>query len=594
MSALLLLVALGVAADLHWSADLEADDGGFLAYGETDQWEWGQVTVGPGGSYDGSACWGTQLARWYLNDTSDHLELPHVDLGGLARPVLGFYQWASFQDGDLAWLEASRGGAWETIAPIYGYPEGGEAFTDSHAQWQRVWVDLLGLEATDSLRLTFAADSAGAAAGWYVDEFTLWDGDPVPPDVTVEDCLADTEDVDGPYLVEVTVRDDVALAGASVLYEVGGGPAQTAPLVALGGDRWAGEIPGQPAGSVLTWGVTATDGQNQSFGPDPACTFAVRLPAPTGLRGPEDLVWGSSARLTWYPPQSGHETLGYRVWRDELQVAEVEAPRADVPLISGWQSFSVSARFDVGEGERSQAFPVEAAVPRVTSLEPTEGFQGDRLRLELRGEYLLMQQDDLVVDLGEPVRVTEIEVRDVDFAWVTVFISAQAPAGLADLTLTTWDQQVAWPAAFEILPGDERPRLLSITPDTLRQGDEADLTIAASAPFLAPPEVWIGDEVVVEEVALDADGSVAAHVVVPYTTPIGVHDVEVDDGTRIFGGLALTVRDRPAEVPGGCTALPRGRLPGWPLAALALALLRRRAYRPYRRPPSTGMETPRT
>jgi hypothetical protein len=387
----------------------------------------------------------------------------------------------------------------------------------------------------------------------------------------------------------------VALVSADLVYQVNGAPAQAVPLEPAGEDLWTADLPGQQPGSTVVYGVLANDGENETFGPDPSCSFDVRLPAPTGLRGPEGLQWDTTVRLTWVPPESTHVTEGYWVWRDGYRLVEVAAPRAEVPLVSGWQAFSVSALYDVGEGERSRGLPVEAAVPTVVSIQPDVGFQGDRLRLQVQGEYLLLQQGEVGVDLGAHVRVTDLEVRDVDLAWVTVFVSGQAPPGTVDLTLTTWGEVIRVPAAFEILPGEDRPRLLAVTPDTLRQGDEADVLITASEPFVDPPLVRVGDEVVVETVALDGEGGVLAHVVIPYATPLGDHAVEVDDGTRIFGGLALTVRDRLEEVPPGrCAVLPRGRAMGWTGLLAALCALGRRVYKPRRRPPSTGSETPRT
>jgi hypothetical protein len=247
-------------------------------------------------------------------------------------------------------------------------------------------------------------------------------------------------------------------------------------------------------------------------------------------------------------------------------------------VITGEQLFEVSALYDVGEGARSEGLEVQAAVPTLVGLAPDQGYQGDTLRLRVEGEYLLMAEGDLRVDLGEGVRVTEYDVRDVDLAFVTIYVSTSASAGLRDLTLTSGDYELVVPDAFELLPGSERPQLTALDPDSVRQGDETELVITASQPFYDLPIVWLGESILVESVALSEDDTLDVTIVVPYDTPLGLHALEVDDGTRIFSGPQLQVRDyiAPVDPDGTCSSVP-GRA-GWSvlLAGLFAAIARRR------------------
>lgn len=575
---LLVLGGLVSAAELLWSADLETDDGGLVSYGQTDQWEWGTVTSGPEASYDGTACWATQTGGRYLNDSVDHLELASLDLSVAARPVLAFQHWYSFQAGDLATLEVERSGVWEPVEPVYGYPAG-SAYAGSSGSWQPAWVDLTGLVDGDRLRFTITTDGAGADQGWYVDQLELWDGDPVPPLLQLEGCLGDTEDQDGPYPLAVTALDDLSVFSVVIGYSVDGQPVRRHAMSRVSGDRWEGNIPGQVFGSEISYTIEASDGENTSFAPDEPCSFEVRLPAPSQLQGPTGVFWGTEAPLSWTPPQTAFSVLGYRVYRDEALVLEVEQALAEVAVTSGEQSFAVSAVYEAGEGTLSEPVTVRAAVPTLSLLEPEAGYQGDQLRLRLQGEYLLLQQDDLEIDLGEGVRVNDYDVRDVDLAYVTIFVAANAPAGLRDLELYTGGQRLFVPQAFEVLSGSERPRLLGVVPNAVRQGDELALEILASDPFADLPTIWLGEHILVEAVELSGEDTLTVEIVVPYDTPLGLHDLEVDDGTRIYTGFSLQVRDYIAPVTPDrtCGVVPgRGGLLGTLISLLAVVGLRRR------------------
>jgi hypothetical protein len=592
--ALFLAVQAAPAAELLWSADLESSDGELSSYGQTGQWEWGEVTSGPMASYDGSACWATQLGGWYLNDAEDHLELPALPTSDAARPVLALKHWYRFQSGDLGCLEVQQEGNWIEIEPIYGYPDDG-GYAGVSDGWEPAWADLSGLLPGAAVRLTIRADGAGSDQGWYVDELELWDGDVAPPLVVLDGCLEDTEQLDQDYLVQAVILDDVEINTVLLAYRVDGGGEHRVPMRSVGGDSWEGVLPAQELGSTISYVVEASDGQNSTTSPDPACSFELRLPVPTQLRGPDDLVRSDTALLSWTAPQSEHTVVGYRVYRDDRLELELAETRAEVELVTGEQEFAVSALYEVGESAVSEPVVVEAAVPRLVELEPAHGYQGDTLRLRLEGEYLLLVQDDLLVELGEGVQVTEYDVRDVDLAFVTVSVAASAEAGLRELVVTSGEYELAVPEAFELLPGADRPKLTGLEPDAVRQGDEVELSISVSQALADLPTVWLGESILVESVTMDQPDSITVSIVVPYDTPLGLHALEVDDGVRIFSGPKLQVRDyiAPVSPDGKCSSVPGTSGLAALLAGLAALLVRRRAQTQRSRPPSTGMLVPR-
>ncbi len=573
---LLSLCAVAGAAELLWSADLEGDDGGLTVYGETMQWEWGEIASGPGASYDGSACWATRVGGWYLNDSTDYLELSGLPVDGAARPVLALQHWYEVLKGDSCSVELLDGGVWTPVEPIYGYPEP-DGFIGHGASWRQAWFDLSQATSGD-VRFVISTDGAGADDGWYLDDLELWDGDVVPPQVSFDGCLPDTEDLEGPFVVEATVSDDLALSSVLLVYSIDGGAERRRAMSGEGAPVYWATIPGQPLGSLVRYHIEARDEENLSRVPEEPCSFEVRLPAPRDPSGPDGVVWGDTAPLSWRAPLSSHELVAYRLYRDDRLLLETEDTQVDAPVLTGEQEFTVSGLYSEGEGARSEPLSVRAAVPAVESLQPTGGYQGDHLRLELTGEYLLLEQGDLQMDLGDGVRIIDHDVRDVDYAFVTVFVAETAPVGMRDLLLTTGGHEVLAEQAFEVLAGSERPRLTGIEPGTVRQGDELDLLVSASHAFADLPSVWLGDHIVVSSTELLEDDLLSVSAVVPYTTPLGMQNLEVDDGVRIFDGLQLQVRDYIAPVdPGGdCSHTRGGRGPWLMLLGLVATLLRRR------------------
>lgn len=82
----------GQITSFPYLQDFEADDGGWIAVGVEDVWEWGE----PSGSslraaHSGAKVWGTNLAGVVPTSTENHiLESPVFDLSSLSLPVISF------------------------------------------------------------------------------------------------------------------------------------------------------------------------------------------------------------------------------------------------------------------------------------------------------------------------------------------------------------------------------------------------------------------------------------------------------------------------------------------------------------------------
>ncbi len=566
-----------LAVDLvdFWS--LEEDDGGLVAGGEIGTWEWGEVQSGPESGFIGTRGWATNLEGNYGNDSVETLTFPGRDLVALSQPAVCWMQWLDLEMGDAGSIEWWDGTDHVLAEPIYGYPSG-NSFEGYTGAWEEVCVNLSGAGDLADFRLVFAADAVVNATGWVVDEFSLFDGDPVGPLLSNLSILADTEDLDGPYLVTVTAVDNVDLDVVRLGWQVNGVD-QTAVLMTPTAipDQWMGQLPGQDHGADVDYWIDASDGQNWSRLPQSgAVSFAVRLPAPTGLEGPEGRVVATQADLNWTAPESSHTLESYRVYRQDALLVEATTPTVSVDLVGeGEDTFVVSAAYDVGESDPSDPITLDSHVPKVSELVPDEAYQGDHIRVEIIGVNLLFVQGDLVVDLGGGLEVEEIDVVDVNLARLLVAVSKNASPGMRAVDVISGDVVVSLDDAFEVVDGAELPHLESVEPTFVTQGTEAELLIQASAPFADLPQVTLGEGVVVSQVAWVADGQLRLQLAIEPDAPLGEHDLEVDDGERIYGGLTVQVRDDPPATT-SCSTHP-GSLGSWGAWVVVLAgTLRRR------------------
>jgi hypothetical protein len=558
-----------------WSVDLALDDGGFVSGGSTGQWEWAVPTVGPTGS---GAMWCTNCDGAYLHDTVDWLEIPLPNLNGLAEPTLVLRHWYAIRSGDAAQVEVN--GA--VVAPAYGYPDPTGGFVGDSVDFVDSAFDLRGFGNNPQVRLVLTADPAMADDGWYLSRVDLYDGDVVPPSVTVAAPPADTQDLVGPYGVSADVVDDRAVPTVTLWYEVDGGAAVSSPLA---GPPYAGAIPGQPPGSVVGWWIEASDGANVGRWPASGeSTFRVFLAAPENLAAVGDgRAVADQVELAWDPPVSPHEVLGYSVYREgtATPLVEVDSPDAVVPLAADApQTFTVTARYDVGEGDASDPLTLDYEVPALDVVDPDRGYQGDELYVAIEGRSLYLLQGASTVDLGPDVEVLGLDVRDVGRAVAHLRIADGAALGPVDLVVDGPSGSYAFPAAFDVLDGADAPAIRSVDPEAVGQGETVDLDLTATVDFAGPVTVTTdGDLLVTGAVTTDRD---QARVSIAASTRarVGVHTLTLDDGQRLYTA-DLQVDERLSHLTNGCCSTsPSPARGAGPLAALALAWRARRRARP--------------
>ena len=361
------------------------------------------------------------------------------------------------------------------------------------------------------------------------------------------------------------------MAGVTLWWTVDG-VSESAAMSPTGDGVWEGEIPAQLPDTQVSYWVAATDGLNETREPEYTDdTFRVYLPAPTDLVAPSGRLVATEVTLSWSPPDSRNAVLGYEIVSGESSW-DVTETTATVPVTGGEQGFLVRALYEAGPGDFSNEALVDAVVPAVHALEPAVAYAGDTLRVRLEGDYLLLVDGAVAVDLGADVTVAGVDVRSVDEAWLDLVVGEDAAPGLRTLTVESGDTTLRAEGAFTVLPASDRPRLTEVKPDTVRQGDSGDLSLTFTGSFSELPTVDLGEGLVASAVSVDGD-QLVVHYVVTAQAPLGAHAVTVDDGVRILSGVDLEVKDAYAPPADTCgVPVP----PTFALVAAGVFLVRRR------------------
>ncbi len=566
--------------------DLVASDGGLVDYGSTGQWDWSEPTSGPVG--DGPA-WGTNPDGLYLHDTVDYLEVQLPDVSTLTQPTLTIEHWYAIEAGDSGTFQIDGGGGFTPIEPIGGYPEPA-GIVGSSGGYTIDALDLNGLGGPARMRFAFTADATMADDGWFVQQVVLWDGDVVPPTLDPVVLPADTQELAAPYRIEIDIQDNAVLADARVYYSVDGGPELDVAMVPLGGDTWAADIPVQGPDTLIEWHAEADDGEQIGRYPTVGSeNFRVFLAAPTDFAGPlGGRLVADSITLSWMPPISPHPVLGYTVAHEGNTSLVVVGTEVEVPLAPGdTQRFTVAAEYPAGLGDPSEVLQLDIEVPELIEVSPAGLFQGQQAYVTLTGAslYLLDGRSDL--SLGPGIEILDLSVRDVNQLVAQVRIGEGASVGVRDVVVGGTHGDHTFLDRFEVRDGDEAPQIRQISPDTLDQGDEEQVSVVATDSFASHDVSVETDEDLVVTGAVVVDGKTASFGLAANTrSRLGTHTLVLDDGVNLWT-VDVEVTEYVVPPQKSCASAPI--VPGsaaWLLVAMGLVGWRRRTTPPA--PPAPG------
>jgi len=575
------------ASTLLTSFSTASMNSGFVSSGIPGSWDCGEVTVGPqGGSSDTTSC-GTGLSDNYTNNATDFLRLPSFDISSAVEPYLMFTHWWDIESGDEGVVERLLAdGTWEAVELVYGYP-GGNDHLSGDGGWTDAWVDLSTLEDTSELRFSLRSNQGVTGAGWFVDDLQIWEGDIVFPVLRSLSVLEDTEVVSEPYTIGVMAFDNQQLSSVDLKYSIDGGATVSLPMIGSGGGAYQGDIPAQVANTTVQYWVEASDGNIVSVAPDVGTnSFRVRLLAPLDLSGPDEVIHDDSVWLDWEAPESIHPLYSYSVYRSGVWVEYAYEPFINVELLGDSEdSFTVTVNYEVPsgeivEGDHSNVWSVDAAVPSIISADPSVVYQGDTVHLKIIASNMLFVQGDVEFTVDSQIEVSSVDIQNVDNAIVTMKIPDNAMIGPRSVYAYSGNSNALLEEAFTVVSGDELPAIEQIVPNGLRQGQTEFVEFKLTAPIDVPPLVDLGPGVVIGLVELIAPDLVSASVTVEPTAPLGDRPVVLDDGVRSITGVSFDVRDQYVESVGCYTASSPHRHAIWLISMVFVAALLRRRIAP--------------
>jgi hypothetical protein len=432
----------------------------------------------------------------------------------------------------------------------------------------------------ESFRLVLTTDENTANAGWYVSDINLYDGEVAPPEIQPITVPTDTQEYESDHLVEMLVSDISIIKDVSITYSVNGGAWQSALASDQGSSLWAVMIPAQEPDSTIVWYVAASDDNSMSRYPETGEEeFRVYLASPSGLTVPEGRLVSTTLALSWDAPVSPHLASSYTVYQgQEVLATDVQDETALLDVLSTIPTeFAVSANYDWGEGDLSETLAVDLEIPVVTMVVPSEIYVGSSTYVDIYGESLYLTQSSALVEFVPGVNVDQIQVIDVNHIRVLVSIDEDTTVGTCGLTV--WGEYGATirEAALTLLPESEAPSIVSVTPSSIRQGEDTVILLTTNASLGSKVVFTLPEGLLLEDSSVTSTQSVELTISVGAVAAVGEYLLVMDDGERLWP-FTIEVLEKIYVQEGGCNTAPAVQywtwLLVWPL--LLLHLLRRR------------------
>ncbi len=162
--------------DLHLDTIeyFEEDDGGFRAFGQRSEWEWGSPSeVGPAGAFSGDKVWATDLDGTYRNRGETWIQSRDYELSEDKYIIV---QWRNLFD-----VESTSDRAEVQVSGDRGVNWGPADRVQRSEDYEiEATADYLWSQETVTVRFRIGGNSPGGVRGpgWYIDDFVIWNIDP--------------------------------------------------------------------------------------------------------------------------------------------------------------------------------------------------------------------------------------------------------------------------------------------------------------------------------------------------------------------------------------------------------------------------------
>ena len=170
--------------------DFENADEDFTEAGD---WLRDMISFGPSGAYSGYFAWGTNPHGNYASGTGiNSLESKVFSLQGMVIPALQLYHWYDIEtnyDGANVKISDEYGRDWQILKPNPDYPvemltdeyknpmSGQPVYSGTTGGWEKISFNLSQYKTWPFVKFRFdlGVDNQKTAAGWYLDDFKIFD-----------------------------------------------------------------------------------------------------------------------------------------------------------------------------------------------------------------------------------------------------------------------------------------------------------------------------------------------------------------------------------------------------------------------------------
>ncbi len=180
----------------------------------------------------------------------------------------------------------------------------------------------------------------------------------------------------------------------------------------------------------------------------------------------------------------------------------------------------VSVTNPAGTAALAGGFLVNQAPPDVTSINPSQGAQGQTLGVTISGSYFT---DASAVGFGAGITTNSFTVNGPTQITANVSIAAGAALGSRDVTVTTPGGSDALASGFTVLAA---PTVVSVNPAEADQGQTLSVTVTGTS-FTGATAVGFGAGITVNSFTVDSDTQITAAISISGSAATGVRDVSV-------------------------------------------------------------------
>ena len=278
---------------------------------------------------------------------------------------------------------------------------------------------------------------------------------------------------------------------------------------------------------TLTNGFTVTNGT-------PVLT---QVNPNTGQQGQSNLSVVLTGQFTHWLQGTTVATFGAGITITSLTVNSATSATAILNIsataTAGAHNVTVTAGTEVVT--LTNGFTVTNGTPVLTQVNPNTGQQGQsNLSVTLTGQFTHWLQGTTTATFGAGITITSLTVNSATSATAILNISATAPAGAHNVTITTAGEVVTLTNGFSVTNGT--PVLTQVNPNTGQQG-QSNLSVALTGQFThwlqGTTVATFGAGITITSLTVNSATSATAILNISATAPAGASNVTVTTGGEV-------------------------------------------------------------